>query len=188
MSGAALVGWWMGGQIALEALPALRGRVAALALVSSTPRFAAAPGWLHGLAEVSVHALAAGLERRPEKTLQRFFEGMFVPDELDGDARAAIGQRVLAGAPPRDVVAARAGLDALLAADHARASPRWTSPPPRPRGARPEFASRPRPSGCTRRSPARASSSSPASVTRRSSRARRSSRSCSSASSAEALA
>jgi pimeloyl-ACP methyl ester esterase len=115
--GAALVGWSMGGQIALEALPALGDRVSALALVSSTPRFTAAEDWPHGLSAVSVHALAARLEHRPEKTLQRYFEGMFVPDELDGEARARIGERVLGGAPPRDVAAARAGLDALLAAD-----------------------------------------------------------------------
>jgi pimeloyl-[acyl-carrier protein] methyl ester esterase len=117
VAGAALVGWSMGGQVALEALPALGERVGALALLSATPRFAACEGWPHGLPEVSVRALAAKLEYRPEKTLQRFFEGMFVPDELDDDGRARVGERVLAGALPRDVAAARAGLDALLQAD-----------------------------------------------------------------------
>jgi pimeloyl-[acyl-carrier protein] methyl ester esterase len=114
---ALVVGWSLGAQVALEALPALGRRVAALALLAATPRFTQGDDWPHGLPEVSVRALQARLAHRPEKVLQRFFEGMFVPDELDGDARARIGAAVLAGAPPTDLAAARAGLDALLAAD-----------------------------------------------------------------------
>src|SRR5690242_20114723 len=56
---AVLVGWSMGGQIALEAWPALAGRVAGVALIGVTPRVTSAPGWEHGLPRASVEALAA---------------------------------------------------------------------------------------------------------------------------------
>ncbi len=117
LSDAALVGWSMGGQVALEALPLIQDRLAALVLVSTTPRFTAGGDWPHGLTEVSVRALAARLEHKPQKTLQRFFEGMFVAGELDGAQLADIERRVLAGVPPVSVAAARTGLEALLASD-----------------------------------------------------------------------
>ena len=61
---AVVVGWSMGGQVALEAWPTLAGRVAGLALVGVTPRFTSAPDWEHGLPPASVEALAARLGHR----------------------------------------------------------------------------------------------------------------------------
>ncbi len=116
LSRAVLVGWSMGGQIALEALPRVQDRLTALVLLSTTPRFTAGDNWPHGLAEASVRALAARLEHKPERALRRFFEGMFVPGELDEQQRAEIG-RLLDDAPPVALDAARAGLEALLGAD-----------------------------------------------------------------------
>jgi pimeloyl-[acyl-carrier protein] methyl ester esterase len=117
LSDAALVGWSMGGQVALEALPDVQDRLAALILISTTPRFTVGGDWAHGLTEVSVRALAARLEHKPQKTLHRFFEGMFVAGELHETQFADIERRVLAGAPPASVAAARTGLEALLASD-----------------------------------------------------------------------
>jgi len=116
LEGAVLVGWSLGAQVALEALPSLVGRVRALALLSGTPRFTEGPGWPHGLPATSVHALATRLERRPEATLRRFFEGLFAPDELPAPELAALADRVLSGPGPA-LHAARAGLDAFLVAD-----------------------------------------------------------------------
>jgi pimeloyl-[acyl-carrier protein] methyl ester esterase len=116
LADAAVVGWSLGAQIALEALPALAGRVRALVLLSGTPCFTSRDGWPHGLAEASVRALAARLERRPEATLRRFAEGLFAPGELGPEALRAVAEEVLGGPPPAPH-AARAGLDAFLAAD-----------------------------------------------------------------------
>jgi pimeloyl-[acyl-carrier protein] methyl ester esterase len=116
LDGAVLAGWSLGAQVALEALPALAGRVRALVLLSGTPRFTAGEGWPHGLPEASVRALAARLERRPEAAVRRFFEGMFAPGELREAERAALAERVLGGPAPAPR-AARAGLDAFLRAD-----------------------------------------------------------------------
>ena len=120
LSGAALVGWSMGGQVALEALPAIQDRLAALVLISTTPRFTVGGDWPHGLTEASVRALAARLEHKPQKALQRFFEGMFVAGELHETQLVDIERQVLAGAPPVSVVTARRGLEALLASDQRR--------------------------------------------------------------------
>ena len=109
LSGAALVGWSMGGQVALEALPAIQDRLAALVLISTTPRFTVGGDWPHGLTEASVRALAARLEHKPQKALQRFFEGMFVAGELHETQLVDIERQVLAGAPPVSVVTARRG-------------------------------------------------------------------------------
>jgi pimeloyl-ACP methyl ester esterase len=114
---AALVAWSMGAQVALEALPAIQDRLDSLVLLSATPRFTAAEGWPHGLPAASVAALAARLEHRPERTLQRFFDGMFAPGEIGPPERACIGRRVLEGAPTVSLPAARAGLQALLESD-----------------------------------------------------------------------
>jgi pimeloyl-[acyl-carrier protein] methyl ester esterase len=117
LDGAALVGWSMGAQIALEALPAVERRVDRLVLMSMTPRFTAAPDWPHGLPESTVRALALRLERGPERTLRRFFDGMFAPDELEPGRLDDLAAEILAGGPSVAPVAARRGLDALVAAD-----------------------------------------------------------------------
>ncbi len=110
---AVLVGWSMGGQIALEAWPALAGRVAGLALVGVTPRFTSAPDWAHGLLPASVEALAARLRHRFQPTLRRFFDAMFTPDELPEPERRALADAVL-GESTLTPATALAGLEALL--------------------------------------------------------------------------
>lgn len=112
---ALLVGWSMGAQVALEALPLLGERVAGLALLAATPCFVEREGWPHGLPATSVRALAARLRHRPEVALRRFFDGMFAPDELPDLERQALAAAVLAA--PLSEEAALAELDALLTAD-----------------------------------------------------------------------
>jgi pimeloyl-[acyl-carrier protein] methyl ester esterase len=114
---ATLVAWSMGSQIALEALPGIQERLVGLVLLSATPRFTADEDWPHGLPAASVRALAARLEHRPDRTLQRFFDGMFVAGEVGDPERAEIVRRVLVDAPPVSPLAARAGLEALLTSD-----------------------------------------------------------------------
>jgi len=113
---AVVVGWSMGGQVALEAWPALAGRVAGLALVGVTPRFTSAPDWEHGLPPASVEALAARLRHRFQPSLRRFFDAMFAPDELPEPERRALADAIL-GESALTPATALAGLEALLAAD-----------------------------------------------------------------------
>ena len=113
---ALVIGWSMGGQVALEAWPALAGRVAGLALVGVTPRFTSCSDWVHGLPPASVEALAARLRQRFQPALRRFFDAMFAPDELPELERRALFDAVLADTALTPATAL-AGLEALLSAD-----------------------------------------------------------------------
>jgi pimeloyl-[acyl-carrier protein] methyl ester esterase len=111
-----LVGWSLGAQVALAALPAIRHRVRGLGLVSATPRFTAADGWPHGLAPQAVEVLAHRVRRDPARGLARFFEGQFADGELDDVARAGLAAlRARIPLPPVD--AALHGLGILATAD-----------------------------------------------------------------------
>jgi pimeloyl-[acyl-carrier protein] methyl ester esterase len=116
LRGALLVGWSLGAQVALEALPAVAPRLAGLALAAGTPRFVAGEGWPHGQPARTVEVLAHRVRRDPSRAVARFFDDMFVPGELaDGDrARLAALRDAL---PPPDPAAALAGLEALARGD-----------------------------------------------------------------------
>jgi pimeloyl-[acyl-carrier protein] methyl ester esterase len=78
----ALVGWSLGGQVALELCPALRERLRRLILVGTTPRFTAAADWTAGLPELQVRAMARDLKRNYLKTMGDFFALQFAGEEL----------------------------------------------------------------------------------------------------------
>jgi len=115
---AVLLGWSLGGQVALAALarhPALRRRLAGLALLSSTPRFTASDDWPHGLPPRSLAGLAAKVRRRPLEAFPGFFDGCFAEGELDEAARSRLAP--LREAPAPDLACAQAGLRLLGTAD-----------------------------------------------------------------------
>ena len=80
------VGWSMGAQVVLQAIPAMRDRLAAAVLVSGTPRFTASEDYPHGLPPASIHGLGFLLQRKFEKTIADFVRGMFTGEE-EGDLR-----------------------------------------------------------------------------------------------------
>lgn len=116
LDGAVLLGWSLGATVALAALPRLRPRLAALVLVSATPRFTAGEGWPHGLPAQAVEVLAHRVRRDPARAMARFFDGMFAEGEQDeaGRARAAA---LRAAVPVPAPAAALAGLAILAEAD-----------------------------------------------------------------------
>lgn len=121
LRGALLLGWSLGGQVALTALPWLSGRVERLVLVGTTPRFTEGDGWPHGLPASAVAGMAARLQRQPGRTLARFVDDCFAPGELDLAARALLGSPDAGPAP--DMACALAGLDILASADLRAALP-----------------------------------------------------------------
>jgi len=82
LHGAALVGWSLGGQVAIELFAAVRERLRRLILVGTTPRFAAAPDWTAGLPEVQVRAMARDLRRDYLRTMGDFFARQFAEGEI----------------------------------------------------------------------------------------------------------
>jgi pimeloyl-[acyl-carrier protein] methyl ester esterase len=66
------VGWSFGGLVALAAACRHPARVAALALIATSPRFLAGPGWPSGLPEEWFSRLEADLRTDPGRALARF--------------------------------------------------------------------------------------------------------------------
>lgn len=70
---AILIGWSMGGLVALETACHRPARVKGLVLVSATPRFCAGPGYSWGVPIQNVRAMSRGLQRDPGNILQGFY-------------------------------------------------------------------------------------------------------------------
>lgn len=112
-----LLGWSLGGQVAIELSRTQPGQVDRLVLVASTPRFSAGNGWEHGLPELQVRAMARNLRRNYVKTMGTFFSGMFAGEVVPGERyRQLIAQVVRSGSLPEPEVAL-ASLETLDRAD-----------------------------------------------------------------------
>lgn len=116
LEGAALVGWSLGAQVALAALPRVRPRLSRLVLVSATPCFTLRDDWPHGLPAAALAALVRRVRRDPAGAVARFSEGMFADGERDPAARSRAAA-LRTAIPPPDPDAALAGLDVLAATD-----------------------------------------------------------------------
>ncbi|MFO0585235.1 MAG: alpha/beta fold hydrolase [Anaeromyxobacter sp.] len=112
-----LMGWSLGGLVALAALPVLGARVERLVLVGATPRFTKGGDWAHGAEPRALAAVAARTRRDPARAVEAFWDGMFSPAERDLSPPRPGGLPVPAQA---DLLA---GLDVLAAADLRAALP-----------------------------------------------------------------
>lgn len=70
--GAILLGWSLGGQVAMRAALDHPHKVARLVLLASTPKFVAADDWRGGIALPDLEAFGAALLGDPQATLMRF--------------------------------------------------------------------------------------------------------------------
>ncbi len=68
----ALLGWSLGGQVALQVAIRNPERIGALVLVSTTPKFMTGPDWAYGLAPAVLDRFAWDLETHYEGTLDDF--------------------------------------------------------------------------------------------------------------------
>jgi pimeloyl-[acyl-carrier protein] methyl ester esterase len=69
-----LLGWSLGGQIALDLAAAMPWQIEKLVLVAATPKFVAGPGWPYGMAEAVIAKMAAQLQTHYERTVSDFLE------------------------------------------------------------------------------------------------------------------
>lgn len=128
LRGAVLLGWSLGGMLALALEPRLRSRLAGLVLVDTTPKFLAGSDWPHGLPAVRLRAMLRDLQRTYLKTMEDFFRLMFAPGEVEplrirAIARSITGAELL----PLPAVAA-AGLELLRQLDLRSALPAIGTP------------------------------------------------------------
>lgn len=71
-AGAVWLGWSLGAMVALRAAQRADARIAALILVSATPRFVAGAGWPHGIDSEVMRGFLDGLRADDRRTLKRF--------------------------------------------------------------------------------------------------------------------
>lgn len=86
----ALLGWSLGGMLAMQLAADGHLPTERLILVGTTPRFTNADGWSFGLPPAQVHALARNLKRRFEATLGDFFALTFADEDIPRERLRAI--------------------------------------------------------------------------------------------------
>ncbi len=92
---ATFVGWSMGAQVAMQTFSAVRERLAALVLVSGTPKFTAAADYPYGLPAREARGMALRLKRDYTKTMGEFFRGMFGVGELTSNHYQQMVRRIV---------------------------------------------------------------------------------------------
>lgn len=111
-----LIGWSLGGQLALELARRAPQRIRGLLLVSTTPRFTMAEDWPHGLETATMDAFRESLERDWRQTLRDFLQ---LQVRGSRNAEATVQQMEAAllehGLPTQDAL--RAGLSLLTGLD-----------------------------------------------------------------------
>ena len=111
-----IVGWSLGGQLALELARRAPQQVRALALITSTPRFIQSEDWPQGLEAATVHAFDALLAQDWRQTLRDFVQ-LQVRGGRDADStRQKLEAALEAHGLPR-AAALRAGLEILTGLD-----------------------------------------------------------------------
>ena len=128
LEGVVLIGWSMGVQVALQAFPAIRARLAALVLVGGTPRFTTAEVYPHGQAPVEVKGMGVRLRRDYGKTMGEFFRGMFAEGEMESAHYQRIVHEIVIGGHSPDQQAARESLKILSTVDQRELLPRIDRP------------------------------------------------------------
>lgn len=112
-----LLGWSLGGQVALQLASGLKEKVARVILQSTTPRFVAGDGWSAGLPSGQVKAMTRDLRRNYRKAMGDFFAQQFEEGEMSRERFwRVVDFAVRAGRLPLGEVAL-ATLDTLATAD-----------------------------------------------------------------------
>jgi len=114
---AALFGWSLGGQVAMQLALQDGVRFSRLLLVAATPRFCQAPDWPHGLPETQLRALDRNLGRAYEKTMGEFFNLQFAGENLSKERYREILHFAVRSSHLPDIARARETLTVLGTTD-----------------------------------------------------------------------
>lgn len=125
--GAALLGWSLGGMIALELASQEPQLLRALVLVATTPKFVAGDDWTHGLPAAVLEEFARGLADDHRSTVQNFLALQARGDERSLETLRQLRRSLDAHGPP-DPRALAAGLEILRTTDLREALPGVTLP------------------------------------------------------------
>ncbi len=114
--GATVLGWSLGGMVALELARRHARQVGALVLIATSPRFVAGAGWEHGMRDDVLDGFARGLARDYRGTVRNFLALQTLGDENAAQALRALRSRLGTHGEP-DARALAAGLGILRAVD-----------------------------------------------------------------------
>jgi pimeloyl-[acyl-carrier protein] methyl ester esterase len=114
--GAAVLGWSLGGMIALELARQHPRQLGSLVLVATTPRFVAGDDWAHGMRSDVLEQFARGLARDYRGTVHNFLALQALGDEHATQALRALRSKLATHGEP-DPRALDAGLGILRDAD-----------------------------------------------------------------------
>jgi len=124
---AAVLGWSLGGMVALELARQHPRHWRALVLVATTPKFLAGPDWDHGLQPGVLDEFTTGLARDYRRTVQNFLALQTRGDEHALDTLRLLRGRLASHGEP-DQRALATGLEILRSADLRDALPRIALP------------------------------------------------------------
>ena len=116
-----MVGWSMGAQIALQAFPAVKEKIAAMVLVGATPHFCSSNDFPYGVAPPEARSMALRIKKDYNRTAGEFFSGMFSPTESGSLDMRLLADKVVGRLPSRDN--ALAALTELISNDLRAALP-----------------------------------------------------------------
>ena len=125
--GAALLGWSLGGMVALELARQHQRHLRALVLVATTPKFLAGPDWEHGLEPAVLDEFSVGLSGDYRRTVQNFLALQTRGDEHALETLRMLRGRLASHGEP-DSAALAAGLGILRDADLRDSLPRIALP------------------------------------------------------------
>jgi pimeloyl-[acyl-carrier protein] methyl ester esterase len=95
-----ILGWSLGGQVALEWARLRPERVGALVLMSTTPCFVQRPDWPHAMAEATLRRFGDELTVAYRQTLQRFVALQVQGSEHSREALASLRSQLFARGEP----------------------------------------------------------------------------------------
>ena len=125
--GAAVLGWSLGGMIALELARQHPRQLSALLLIATTPRFMTGDGWEHGVRREVLDDFAQGLATDYQGTVQNFLALQTRGDERSTETLRMLRSRLASHGTP-DLRALATGLSILRLSDLRGALPRITLP------------------------------------------------------------
>lgn len=115
-AGCVLLGWSLGGMLALRAAQLAPRRIRALVLLHTTPKFVSDAGWTHGVPAPVLQRFATSLLAAPERTVADFLE-LQVRGSRDAAAVLVLLRHALQGHGAARPAALAAGLELLRSCD-----------------------------------------------------------------------